>query len=614
MSREGRHLYEFGPFRVDPDQRLLLRDNQPVPLQPKAFDTLLVLVENSQKVVLKEDLMKTVWPDTFVEESNLTQNIFVLRKILGETPKEPRFIVTLPGRGYRFAGEVRIIPIPAATAAKTPSKRAPRWMSVLAGLMVLLPLSYLAWRQIRPNKSPVPGRIMLAVLPFRNLTGDPEQDYFADGLTEELITQLSRLDPPQLGVIASTSVMPYKRGDKGLDRIGRELSVEYVLEGSFRRAGGRLRITTQLSRLQDQSHVWAEEYDRSIQDILTVQDEVGVAVAREIQLRLTPQQRAGRARPIDPETHEAYLKGRFFFNNRNAEGLKKAVEYFQLAIAKDTNYAAAYAGLADAYLGVGYYGLERQNDILPLAKAAALRAIALDPNLGEAWSSLGGVSQQYEWNWAEAERDYKRAIELNPNDSVAHHLYGSVYLAAAGDYSKAVVELSKAHQLDPLSPITSTALATALCFAGRTQEGMEQFRKTFEIAPDFVQAHYYLSEVYLLKRSYPEALAEIGKITSADPIRSAGQRGTIYALQGNRQEAMRMVDELQGTSEHAYVDPVLIGDIYAGLGDKDLALVWLEKGYQQHSPGMVTLRWSPVYDRIRTEPGFVDLQRRVGIP
>lgn len=229
---------------------------------------------------------------------------------------------------------------------------------------------------------------------------------------------------------------------------------------------------------------------------------MAVAVAREIQLRLTPQQRAGQGRPrtIDPEAHEAYLKGRFFFNSRNAEGLKKAVEYFQMAIAKDANYTAAYAGLADAYLGLGYYGIERQNDTLPLAKAAALRAIALDPDLGEAWSSLGGVSQQFEWNWAEAERNYKHAIELNPNDSVAHHLYGAVYLGAVANYPQAVVELRKAHELDPLSPITSTALAMALCFAGRSEEGMEQFRKTFEIAPDFVQAHYYLSEVYLLKR------------------------------------------------------------------------------------------------------------------
>jgi TolB-like protein/DNA-binding winged helix-turn-helix (wHTH) protein/Tfp pilus assembly protein PilF len=631
MISKRKHFYEFGPFRVDPVERILWRDRQTVPLQPKAFDTLLALVENSDRVVLKEDLMKTVWPDTFVEESNLTQNIFVLRKALGETAGEHRYIITLPGRGYRLAGEVRTVPAletgpveessqPPQALDKVPQDKRPwsavRALSVAVGIIVVLAAGYLAWRQFRPHAPSGPGRIMLAVLPFSNLTGDAEQEYLADGLTEEMITQLGRLDPEQLGVIARTSVMPYKEGSKGLDQIGRELGVQYVLEGSIRGAADRLRITAQLIQLRDQSHVWAEEYDRPLRDILNVQEEVGAAVTREIQLRLTPQQQAGKAgsRTIDPEAYEAYLKGLFFYNQRNREGLEKAVGFFQMAITRTPGYAPAYAALADAYVALGYYGLEEQNDTIPKARAAAQKAIEIDENLSEAYVSLGAVSEQYDWNWREAERDYKRAIELNPNNALAHHSYGAVYLSSLGRFPQAVGELRKAHELDPMSPITNTALAIALCLSGRSEEGREQFRKTFEIVPDFVQAHYYLAEVDSMTNSYPEALAELEKIKSTDAVPANGLRGYVYAMQGRRREALQIVDGLQRIAKPLYVDPVLIANIYAGLGEKDLAFTWLDKAYRQHSAGMITLKQSPVYDRLRSDPRFVDLLRRVGIP
>src|SRR5271154_3078038 len=356
MTNDGQGLYEFGPFRLDVRQRLLLRDGKSIPLQSKAFETLLVLVRNSEKVVLKDDLLGSVWPDTFVEESNLTQNIFVLRKALGDVEGERRYIITVPGRGHRFAEKVRTLAepdelepagpreptvLPAVSPAvkldeeilPTPRPAPPpeivaasprrfHWVIAVIALAALGSASYFAWGRFHPKNQPAPGRIMLAVLPFQNLTGDPEQEYFADGLTEELITQLGRLRPEQLGVISRTSVMGYKHSDKRLDQIGRELGVQYVLEGSFRRAGDRLRITAQLIQVKDQTHLWAQEYDRRPEDILTVQEEVAEDVGRETQLRITPQQRIqmARVRTVDPDAHEAYLKGRYFWNKRTEEG------------------------------------------------------------------------------------------------------------------------------------------------------------------------------------------------------------------------------------------------------------------------------------------------------
>ena len=458
---------------------------------------------------------------------------------------------------------------------------------------------------------------MLAVMPFQNLTGDPEQEYFADGLTEELITKLGRLNPARLGVIARTSVMGYKHSNKRLDQIGRELGVQYALEGSVRRTGDRVRITAQLISVADQSHLWADDYDRKLQDVLTVQDDVALAVADQTQLRLDPAQQTdlARGRTVNPEAYEAYLKGRFFWNKRTEAGFRKSIEYFETAIAKDPTFAQAYAGLADSYLLLGGYGFEAQKVAMPRAKAAALKALAIDDRLADAYTSLALIGEQYEWNWKESEKDYKRAIELNPSYSVAHHWYGDGYLAAVGRMDEAIAELRQAQELDPLSLAIGTDLAKRLCFAGKYDEGMERFRKILEVDPDFVQAHYQLSQAYELQGRYAEAIAEVEKIKSPDAVRFViGQLGHIYALQGRKREALQVVDELQRSSTKTYIDPRYIADIYVILGEKDLALVWLEKGYQQHSPAMCGLKTAPVYSEIRSDPRFIDLMRRVGLP
>ena len=627
MGKESKHLYEFGAFRLDPEERLLFRGQEPVPLPSKAFETLLILVDRSERVVLKDDLMKSLWPDTFVEEANLSQNIFLLRKALGETAQDARYIVTVPGRGYRFAQKVKhlaegeVVPVVESSSrpdsAPARGDRRMRALGLVLGTAVLLVAGFLAWRALHPMPRATPVRIMLAVLPFQNLTGDPEQEYFADGLTEDLISKLGRLHPAQLGVIARTSVMGYKHSDKRLDQIGRELGVQYVLEGSVRRAGDRVRITAQLISVSDQSHLWADDYDRKMEDVVTVQDDVAIAVARETQLKLDPAQQTdlARGRTVNPEAYEAYLKGRFFWNKRTEEGFRKSIEYFETAITKDPAYAQAYAGLADSYILLGGYGFEAQGTAMPKAKAAALKALAIDDHIADAYTSLALISLEYDWNWAESEKDFKRALELNPNYSVAHHWYGDGYLVSVGRTEEAIAELRQAQELDPLSVVIGTDLAKRLCFAGKYDEGMERFRKLLEIDPDFVQAHYYLSQVYGLRGMYPEAIAEVQKIRSPDAVRFVtGQLGYIYARQGRRREALEVVDELQRRSKQTYIDPWYIAHIYVALGEKDLALAWLEKAYEQHSPAMLGLKADPSYAPIRSDARFIDLMRRVGLP
>jgi TolB-like protein/DNA-binding winged helix-turn-helix (wHTH) protein/Tfp pilus assembly protein PilF len=629
-------LYEFGPFRLDPRQRLLLRDDKPIPLQPKAFETLLVLVRNSEKLVSKDELLSAVWSDTFVEESNLTQNIFVLRKALGAEDDGRRYIVTVPGRGYRFAEKVVTIPEqeePApgstliahlapngASGAALPLRESRfGWLVGLVGLavMVLAFVGFLTWRRFHPKNLPASGKVMLAVLPFQNLTGDPEQEYFADGLTEEMIMQLGRLRPEQLGVIARTSVMGYKHSDKHLDQIGRELSVQYVLEGSFRRAGDHLRITAQLIRVKDQSHLWARDYDRRPEDVVTVQDDVAMDVAREIKLRLTPQQQTdlARARPLDPDAYEAYLKGRYFWNKRTEEGFKKAVDYFNQAIAKDPNYAEAYAGLADTYVLLGGYGFMPQDEAMSKAKAAAQKALGINDQLAEAYTSLGVIAEMYEWNWPETEKNFKRAIELDPNYSVAHEFYGDGYLSLIGKNEEGIEEIRKAHELDPLSPIIATDLAKRLSLEKKYAEAVAEFKNILDVDPDFVQAQYYLAETYEQMGLYPEAISELKKIKSWEDLPfTLEELGYIYARQGKRQEALQMIAELQQRSTHHYIDPASVARIYIALGDKDSAFVWLQKAYDKHSPHILSIDVDSAYDPLRSDPRFQDLVRRIGLP
>ncbi len=380
MVEESKHLYAFGPFQLDPAQRLLFRNGEIVPLTPKAVETLLLLVENRGQLVTKDELLQRIWPDTFVEEGTLVRNVSFLRKALGETPDGHEYIETHSKRGYRFIAEVRELGPDASAkmgaAAETvepetaPAPRAgSRWISGLAMAAILLGIAAVSWYRSRTANLPADRKVMLAVLPFENLSRDPEQEYFGNGLTEEMITQLGRLEPERLGVIARTSAMQYKDGRKDTRQIAGELGVDYILEGSVRRDGGRVRITAQLIQVRDLSHLWAEDYDRDLRDILSLQSEVARAIAEQIRLKLPPAQTA-RLRSeaaVNPAAYENYLKGRFFWNKRTVEGHQKAIEYFEKAIALDPTHAPAYAGLADAYALLGSW----PNFVLPRREAMA---------------------------------------------------------------------------------------------------------------------------------------------------------------------------------------------------------------------------------------------------
>jgi len=448
MSLIGNEIYEFGNFCLEARPRQLRRGADPVPLTQKAFEVLLHLVRSEGKLVSRDELMNAVWGDSFVEESNLTQTIFMLRKALGDTKEQP-YILTVQGRGYRFAQPVTVISTNSAetvarvdnsaglraanadqpeprTVKRTRSKSLLLFLTA-AALMALAVFWLFRSRHSSAVTAQPSGRLMLAVLPFENLTGDASQEYFSDGLTEEMITQLGRVDPSRLGVIARTSVMHYKKSPKALAEVGQELAVQYALESSVRRDGDRVRVTAQLIQLKDQTHLWAQEYDRELKDLLVVQSDISREIASEIERALGAEQRDFPANTaMSPQRYEAYdlyLKGLFFWNKRTGDGFRQAIQYFQQATVKDPNYAPAFALLADAYAIQGAYNAAPPAEFVAKARAAARRAVELDDRSAEAHTALALIVQNHDYDWQTSEREFRRAIELNPSYATAHHWY-----------------------------------------------------------------------------------------------------------------------------------------------------------------------------------------------
>ena len=621
MTEQVKYLYAFGPFQLDPAQRLLFRCGEVVSLTPKALDTLLLLVENRGRLLAKDELLERVWPGTFVEEVTLAKNISTLRKVLGEAPGGGEYIETHSKRGYRFVAEVREMgaePLAApggaagATEAPAPSSQAPRhpWrVPVLALVGLLLLAAGALWYRSRSSAAPAKGKIMLAVLPFENLSGDPEQEYFSNGLTEEMITQLGRLEPERLGVIARTSAMQYKGTRKDVHQIGRELGVNYLLEGSVRREGNRVRISAQLIQVGDQSHEWAEDYDRDLRDILSVQSDVAAAIAQQIRLKLTPEEsaRLKNARALNAEAYESYLRGRFFWNKRSVEGHQKAIEYFQKAVALDPNYAQAYAGLADANALLGSWpnAVLPRRDAMTRAREAAQKALSLDESLADAHASLGFAKMHYDWDFADAEKEYQRAIALNPGYATAHHWY-AYDLVALGRLNDAIAQARLAQVADPLSIIISRDVGEMLVFAGHDDEAIAQLRKTLEMDPNFSHAHWTLAWAYHHKNQTKEFVEELQKASSTG---GGSATGILYALQGKRAEARRLIAQL----EVNYGSSLQVADVYAYLGEVDRAFSWLEKGFQERDGALIVMRVEPTLEPLRSDPRFEDLERRVGV-
>ena len=662
MNNLQRRVFLFGAFRMDVTQRELWRDGSPISLTPKEFDTLLVLVEKSGQLVDKETIVSRVWPDTFVADSSLTRNISALRRVLGDG-----IIDTVPKFGYRLRatatcettelltvqevsvpqlGVVVKPPAPASTDGvtdqtgsfyETPANNRQHstsnvrqrawftgrraWMAaavILGGAAVAFLI--LPGHSRTKDAGGVSPSIKLAVLPFVNLTGHPEQEYLCDGLTEEMITVLGGLNPRRMGVISRTSSMTFKNSNRTAAEIGRSLKVNYLLECSVREATNRLRINAQLIRTSDEVHIWAREYDRDMSDVLDIEGEVARAIAGEIQAKLSPadETRLAGVRPVNPEVHELYLRGRYYWNKRTPETLKKSLEYFEKAAMKDPSYAPAYAGLADSYamLGSGFYSVLPPKEAYPKAEAAAMKALELDPNQAEPHTALAWSKTVFDWDWQGAEREFKRAIELNPDYANAHHWYG-YYLLVVGRPTEAIAEYRTAESLDPLSLIISSDLGQeGLVGAGHYDEAMEQCQKTVEMDASFAEAHVCMMNSYEQRGMYKEAIAEIQKAIglSRDNLVYIAALGSLCAASGRRGEALSILDELKARSKHEYVPSGLFFSLYSALGEKEQAIGWLEKAYQEHDATMLGLRGLPQSDPLRSDARFQDLLGRMNFP
>jgi len=488
-----------------------------------------------------------------------------------------------------------------------------RWITV--ALALILSLAILSvWLFRSPVPAPT-GIRSLAVLPMENLSGDASQNYFADGMTDELITDLAQISA--LRVISRTSVMVYKGARKPLPQIARELNVDAVVEGTVLRSGDQVRITAQLIEASTDKHLWSQSYEGELRDTLALQNRVASAIADQIRINLTPQEQAAlkNVKVVNPQAYESYLKGRYFWNKRTADGLKVALAYFKQAIEEDPRYAQAYSGLADTYalLGDWQYAVMTPKEAFPKAKAAAIKALELDSTLGEAHNSLAFVLDGFDWDFESAGKEFRRAIELNPGYATAHHWY-AWHLSLLGRYDEAIAEMRQAENLDPLSLIINADLAELLVLAHSYDESIRQSRKTIEMDPDFALAHNQLAQAYLQKHKYDEAVAEMQKAVqlSGGTPTCIANLARAYVASGKKSEAVKLLSDMMKRSNPGYSNASEIAMIYASLGETDQAMNWLDKGYEERFNPGVLLR--PGFDPLRSDSRFQNLLRRVGLP
>jgi TolB-like protein/DNA-binding winged helix-turn-helix (wHTH) protein/Tfp pilus assembly protein PilF len=630
---DPQRIFCFGSFEVDIVSGELRRQGLKIRLQDQPFRLLVLLLERAGDVVTRDEVREKLWPaDTFVDfDHSLNTAVRKLREALGDSADAPRYVETLARRGYRFIAPVasrrteQVAHSPDADVASVPPDPARLSSSPLRPLILAIVVvgaaalvAYWAVRRQGPTTRSG-GRLTLAVLPFDNLSGDAEQEYLSDGLTEEMITQLGRLEPDRLRVLARSSTWKYKRADRDIGRLRRELGADYVLEGSLRRAGERVRVSAQLVQVDDQSQVWAETYERDLGDALILQREVAEAVARTIAVTLTPDAHArlARARPVRSEAYQDYLRGRFFWNRRTEATLKQALGYFQKAIAADPGYAPAYSGLADSYLSLGassIVGGLPPRQAMPEAKAAALKALQIDGALAEAHTSLAMVHLLYDWDLAACEKEFRRAIELDPNYTAAHHWY-SHCLLPLGRIEESLAESERALELEPLQLTVGIHLGWHYLYARQYDQAIDQFRKTLELDPAFPNAQRYAAWGYLQKGMHPEAIAALRAALNSvgrNP-QIEGELGHVLAVAGRRAEALAILEGLGDLSATRYVSPYSVALVHAGLGDRDQALAWLDKAYAERSDYMPYLKLEPMLDGLRSDHRFVALVGRVGL-
>jgi len=617
----------FGVFEADLRTGQLTRRGSRIRLQEQPFQVLAALLEKPGELVTREELRNRIWPKTVVDfDHGLNKAISKIRDALGDSGDSPRFVETVARRGYRFLAEVTALEdtggppddAPAQLAALDTARPGRPWMprathvAALAGVGLAAVLAgVLAWF----FNARTPQIRSLAVLPLENLSGDAGQEYFADGMTDELIARLGQIST--LRVISRTSTMTYKGARKPMPQIANELNVDAVVEGSVLRSGERVRITAQLIQLPADKHIWSESYEGDVGDALALQNRVARAIADQVRTTLSRQEQAALqgARPVRPEAYDAYFRGRYFWNQRTTDGLRKAIQYFTLAIEKDPTFAAAYSGLADAYAlsGDWEYGILPPQDAFARAKAAANTALSLDDKLAEAHTSLAFALDLYAWDWPAAETAYRRALALNPGYATAHQWY-AWHLMVMGRTAEGIAELRTAESLDPLSPILSADLADALCIAHLYDDSLRQSRIALELHPNFAVAHYQLGQALVQMNRLDEAIASF-----RTAIALAGGNTTFdsnlahaYAVAGRTEEATKILKDLEGRHVGASPTHASIALIYVGLRDNDRAMAWLDKAYLARFNPSILLR--PAFDPIRVDSRFHALQARIGLP
>ena len=641
MGQETKELYEFGPFQVDVSRRVVSRGGQPVLLTSKAFETLLLLVRNRERVLLKDEMMKVLWPDTFVEEVNLAQNVSALRKALGETPGENLYIATIPSKGYRFVGDVReggdrqaeliverrttsqVIIQEEIDDGESASEGAPRPLvlpapgsfplariGLLLVVMVLIAVAAYLWSSRRGAQAP---RIQsIAVLPFRGLSSTEDDQHLGLGITDAVITRLSNIR--QLSVRPTDVSLRYADPSVDVLRAAREMGVDSILSGKIQKSGDRIRLTVQLIRVRDNQPLWAQTFDGAFTGIFAVEDSISERIADTLTLNLAPQEKKELARHYTEnlDAYRNYLQGRYAEFTFTRDGMKKAIEYFNRAIALDPGYALAYAGLADAYTTESDWLLSPR-DAMPKAEAAARKALAFDDNLAEAHGALAHALL-HEWKLEESGREFQRALALNPNNTSTLYAY-SEYLASVGRVDEAIATSSRALKIDPLSPEINSFLAWDYYLKRDYERCIASSKQNQEMFPDFWVPHLTLGMCWVITGRYSDAIAEFRKAREQNPEATyplAGI-GISYARAGNRAEAIKTAESMQDLARRSYVSPIYIGMVYGALGDRDAEFSWFNKAYDDQSEYLLWLTLDPLFDGELADARFAELVKRMGL-
>jgi DNA-binding winged helix-turn-helix (wHTH) protein/TolB-like protein/Flp pilus assembly protein TadD len=669
MALKTKQIYEFGAFRLDAAERLLFQDGEAVPLPPKVIETLLALVESNGRLIEKEDLIRRVWPDTFVEENNLNKNVSALRKALGEGQGELKFIETVPKRGYRFVAKVNVVQdgsgpefiierskvrvrveeeqetdepeseaksrrpaletqhvaLIAGKSSTQPLWHRYRFITFAAIIALALATAVGAWLILRnANKSSgnpnaragesVPLKT-IAVLPFQPISADSRDEILELGMADALITKLSALE--HVIVRPTSAVRKYAGLNQDPLAAGREQKVEAVLVGNVQKVADVLRVTVQLLNVEDGRSLWSEKFDVKSADIFAVQDTISDKVTSALAPQITGEERArlNKRYTEDDEAYELYQKGRFFLDKRDDESIRKALGFFQQATEKDPNYALAFAGITQCYIGFASSTSRTSKEDIAQAKAAAARAITLDDTLAEAHHALGEILLDYDWDWQGAEREFQRALQLNPNNAAAHMSYG-FYLLTIGRREEALTEARRAVELDPLSSQINSNLAIILMVARQGDEALAQLRETLKLHSDYAYVQSQMGRAYLVKGMYDEAIAHYQKVIDAGGDRNLALVGLAqaYAHTGRRDEALQILEELKAQLKDGHVKHYYLAVAEAALDERDAAFESLDRAMAEHDLGMLYLKVDPRFDQLRSDPRFTDLIRRVGIP